>query len=132
VFLTKLRFSDKRYEVVLPWTRDPFDVSDHYQMGFKRLVSLQQRPLKEPHLVAEYDQIIHDQMNKCIVERVPEITMSYQQPHNPIHYLPRLPVIQKGRSTSKVRVVYDGSARSSRNNLSLNGCLQKAKLQCLL
>jgi len=56
------------------------------------------------------------------MERVPEITMSHLQPHNLIHYMPHLPVIRKEWSTTKV---YDGSARSSGNNLLLNDCLRK-------
>ena len=93
MFLTKLRFSGTRYEVGLPWTRDPFDVPDHYQMCFNRLMSLQQRLLKEPQIMSEYDQTIREQMNKGVVEKVPEITMLNQQPHNLIHYMPHLPVI---------------------------------------
>ena len=87
MFLTKLRFSGTQYEVGLPWTRDPFDMPDHYQMCFNRLMSLQQRLLKEPQIMSEYDQTIREQMNKGIVERVPKITMSNQQLHNPVHYM---------------------------------------------
>jgi len=39
-----------------------------------------------------------------------------------IHYMPHHPVIRQNRSTTKVRVVYDGSARTP---LSLKDCLQK-------
>ena len=38
--------------------------------------------------------------------------------------MPHHPVIKRGRSTTKVRVVYDGSARFSESHLSLNDCLQ--------
>lgn len=37
---------------------------------------------------------------------------------NQVHYLPHLPVVHSDRSTTKVRVVYDGSAKSSESNLS--------------
>ena len=67
-------------------------------------MSLQQRLLKEPQIMSEYDQTIREQMNKGIVERVPKITMSNQQPHNPIHYIPHLPVIRKERSTTQWRI----------------------------
>ena len=58
--------------------------------------------------MSEYDQTIREQMNKGIVERVSKITTSNQHLHNPIHYMPHLPVIRKERSMTKIRVVYDG------------------------
>ena len=40
------------------------------------------------------------------------------------HYLPHLEVVRKDRETTKVRVVYDGSAKASKKERSLNDCLQ--------
>ena len=40
------------------------------------------------------------------------------------HYLPHLAVVRKDRETTKVRVVYDGSAKASKKERSLNDCLQ--------
>ena len=76
--------------------------------------------------MTEYDQTICNQLKNGIVEMVPEINIPDQQPHNPIHYMPHLPVIRKERSTTKVRVVYDGST-SPGNKVSLNDCLQKGQ-----
>lgn len=42
-----------------------------------------------------------------------------------VHYMPHHPVVRQGRSTTKVRVVYDGSAKFVHSSLSLNDCLQK-------
>lgn len=38
-----------------------------------------------------------------------------------VHYLPHHPVIRRDKSTTKLRVVYDASAKTS--GLSLNDCL---------
>ena len=40
-----------------------------------------------------------------------------------IHYLPHHAVVHDDKQTTKVRVVYDGSARSVENPLSINDCL---------
>ena len=42
----------------------------------------------------------------------------------PVHYLPRHAVIRWERATTKIRIVYDGSAKLSDSDLSLNDCLQ--------
>lgn len=41
-----------------------------------------------------------------------------------IHYSPHHAVVQKDCETTKVHVVYDGSAKTSKNELSLNDCLE--------
>ena len=40
------------------------------------------------------------------------------------HYMPHHPVIRQDKSTTKIRIVYDGSATSKDGVLSLNDCLQ--------
>ena len=40
------------------------------------------------------------------------------------YYLPHLAVVRTERETTKVRVVYDGSAKASKEEKSLNDCLQ--------
>ena len=40
-----------------------------------------------------------------------------------MHYLPHHEVIRKNRESTSVRIVYDGSAKSPGQQLSLNDCL---------
>ena len=42
-----------------------------------------------------------------------------------VHYIPHLAVIRKEASTTKLRVVYDASAKSGKESASLNDCLHK-------
>ena len=42
----------------------------------------------------------------------------------PVHYLPHHAVICWERSTTKIRIVYDGSAKLNDSELSVNECLQ--------
>ena len=43
---------------------------------------------------------------------------------NRVNYLPHHPVIRSDKDTTKVRVVYDGSAKNSKEEKSLNDCLE--------
>ena len=68
----------------------------------------------------EFIHIIQDQLDTGIIEPV-DVTAHVVQTG---HYMPQHPVICDNKKTTKVRVVYDGSAKVV-NSLSLNGCLQK-------
>ena len=41
-----------------------------------------------------------------------------------IHYLPHHGVVRHGKQTTKLRVVYNGSAKTKMDPLSLNDCLK--------
>lgn len=79
--------------------------------------------LREPDLIEEYNQILEDQMRQGIVEKVPAEEGKVKESKG-VHYLPHHAVIRRDRETTKLRVVYDGSAKSSGRDHSLNDCLQ--------
>ena len=69
--------------------------------------------------------------NKClsgkqqqIKSKIIEKCKESQDPEDCSHFLPHHGVMKQDRETTKLRVVFDGSAKSS-NDLSLNDCLQK-------
>ena len=70
-----------------------------------------------PELLTKYDAVIQEQLSLGIVVTVPENGDSY----NRVHYLPHHAVIRHNKSTTKVRVVYDASAKN--DGPSLNDCL---------
>ena len=119
-FTGAVKFENGRYKVPLPWRefRDP--LPDNYQLSVNRLQGLLRRLRQDPAILREYDRIIQDQLTKGIIETVspdestPETT----------HYLPHHAVVRRDKSTTKVRVVYDASAKSA-NGPSLNDCLLK-------
>ena len=43
----------------------------------------------------------------------------------PVHYLPPRAVVKESKTSSKVRIVYNGSSKASKNLPSLNDCLLK-------
>ena len=129
-FLSHIQFQDGRYEVSLPWQEGHFELPTHYSLSLNRLQYLQHRLIKDPELLTEYNRIIQEQRQKGIIEPVevtqPENLNSSSLNHdgNPIHYIPHHAVIRRERATTKIRIVYDGSARLGNSELSINECLQ--------
>ena len=121
-FLRELKFENKCYEVGLPWIGDHLKLSNNCEPCLDRLKSLHKRLLKNPDILREYDCVIKDQLEKGIVEQVP--IQPTKQEMSPIHYMPHHPVIRRGRSTTKVKVIYDGSAKSKELGVSLNDYIQ--------
>ena len=119
-FLPGLQFVDSHYQVNLPWNHDKSDLPTHYQLCYNRLRSLQNKLLHKPALMSEYQHVIQDQLDRGIIEPVDVTAQGVQAGH----YMPHHPVIREDKKTTKVRVVYDGSAKMV-NFLSLNDCLQK-------
>ncbi len=121
-FLSDIKFNESRYEVGLPLNGNQSTLPTNYNQSFNQLKSLQRHLIKEPELASEYDNIIQEQLNTNIIERVPEDGAIAE---NAVHYLPHHPVVRKDRATTKVRIVYNGSAKQGDGSLSLNDCLQK-------
>ena len=117
-FAECITFVNGRYEVPLPWRESHGILLSNRALALNRLHGLLRRLEQHPEIRAEYDAIIQDQLNKGIVEVVPEDT---DVPRGRVHYLPHHAVIRQDKETTKVRIVYDASAQS--NGTSLNDCL---------
>lgn len=90
---------------------------DNYNLCQTRLSGLLRRLKQNPSLLREYDAVIRDQLAKGIVE----VVNSDLSPKTDIHYIPHHAVVREGKLTTKLRIVYDASARM--NGPSLNDCL---------
>ena len=119
-FTQTIHFKEGRYEVTLPW-RDPHPpLPDNLELSKKRLGGLLRRLKKDPEIMREYDGIIQNQLQCGIVE---EVDMAASTKTGRLHYLPHHAVIRKDKATTKVRVVYDASAKTTGS--SLNECLHR-------
>ena len=116
-FLDRLTFQDGRYEVKLPWRKNHDLLPDNYHLSVNRLKSLWRRLRKEPEVLQEYNKVMMDQLDRGIIEPVEDCGEVGRT-----HYIPHHPVIRRDKETTKLRVVYDASARST--GPSLNDCLQ--------
>ncbi|XP_060608441.1 uncharacterized protein LOC132760480 [Ruditapes philippinarum] len=119
-FKESLVFKDNRYYVKWPWRGDNYEVPENRPLAFGRLKSLVKRFKDNLDVLQKYDSVIQDQLEKGIIEKV---ETSEQNGH--IHYLPHHAVIKPDKSTTKLRIVYDASAKSKVENNSLNDCLYK-------
>ena len=118
-FVQNIRFTGARYAVGLPWKGNDHNIEDDYELCCNRLKSLHQKLLKDPKYLDEYNRNIEEKLTTGIVEEVPPSDKDQKN----IHYLPHHGVIRKDKATTKLRVVYDGSAKTKTRNYSLNDCL---------
>ena len=112
---------DGRYEIKIPWKQDR-ELDNNYEMALNRLTNTEKRLLKGKELGNKYSEIIKQYQEKGYLEKVnrKDITDGW--------YLPHFPVLRPDKSTTKVRIVFDGSAKY--NGRSLNDViLQGPKLQ---
>ena len=76
------------------------------------------RKLRSQGTIERYDQVIQDQIEAGIVERVSGPVTGSRE-----FYIPHKPVVRETAETTKLRVVYDASARAHSGAPSLNECL---------
>ena len=104
------------YETGLPWRANHPDLPNNKQGSLQRLSKLEKN-LQRKDLTAAYNEVIENQVKENIVERAP-VQASGQE-----FYIPHKPVVREAASSTKLRVVYDASARASPDSPSLNECL---------
>ena len=110
----------ERYRVKLPWKVGHRLLPSNYGNALSRLRSQVRKLEKEPEVLREYDHMIKDQLEKGIVEKVPDQEVKAGKI---VHYLPHQAVVRKSAETTKVRMVFDASSKESRRGVSLNDCL---------
>ena len=69
----------------------------------------------------EYDKIIQEQINEGIIGKVSETKISESGKE---FYLPHRPVIWESAEATKIKIVYDASAKPNKDSVSLNECLE--------
>ena len=104
------------YESGLPWKANHPPLPNNEKGSLRRLDSLV-RKLERTDKYEAYDQILRSQLNEGIIEPAPKI------PQGKEFYLPHKCVERANAESTKLRVVYDASARAQSNSPSLNDCL---------
>ena len=105
------------YETGLPWKASHPFLPNNEQGSLRHLDALHKK-LARSNLTESYGQIIAEQQNEGIVENAPE------QANRTEFYIPHKPVVHPGAESTKLRIVYDASARAHKDAPSLNECLE--------
>ena len=123
-FNKTVKFEEGRYMVTWPWKEENPNLPSNYYLALGRLKSILQKLHKHPQLLQQYDAIIQEQLQRGIIEKI--VTESEEGPIK--HYIPHHPVITPLKSTTKVRVVYDASAKTKQDHKSLNENLYRGPI----
>ncbi|XP_054272529.1 uncharacterized protein LOC128992813 [Macrosteles quadrilineatus] len=115
---TVSRDSNGRYFVRLPIKENHPPLGDSSFCARNRFLSLERKLESQPEVKAEYNKAIHDLLSSSHMEPVNPPPNS----DNKQFYLPHHAIVKVDSSTTKLRVVYDASARSS-SGVSLNDIL---------
>ena len=104
------------YETGLPWKANHPSLPNNKVGSLRRLDSTI-RKLEKQELFKKYDAITRDQLAKGIVEPAREQVVGRE------FYIPHKLVVRETAQSTKLRIVYDASARAHDNTPSLNDCL---------
>lgn len=117
IFKTTITLDDNgKFVVDLPFKRNPFEtLGDSFTMAKRRYAYTQKRHEKKPNIKAQYDSVLEEYLALNHMELVTD---------NPTkqYFLPHHAVVKETSTTTKLRVVFDASAKTS-TGYSLNDCL---------
>ncbi|XP_055714212.1 uncharacterized protein LOC129808458 [Phlebotomus papatasi] len=120
-FIQNVRKTDSgRYEVRLPFKENGKALGDSQSAALARLRIMENKFQKDPEFKRQYTQFMHEYESMRHMELVPqdeEISDSQS------YVIPHMAVLRPSSTTTKLRVVFDASARTKPNNVSLNDVL---------
>lgn len=111
------RNTEGRFVVKLPFRDENPQFGDSKGLALKRLYSLERKFLREPHLKTEYVAFINEYISLGHMK----LLEGKENPSSGF-YMPHHAVVKDSSLTTKLRVVFDGSAKSG-NGASLNDAL---------
>ncbi|XP_068739617.1 uncharacterized protein [Montipora capricornis] len=107
-FVNEVEFVEGRYQVRLPFKEDHDLLPDNFALCKSRLLSLLRRLSVKPDVSRQYNDVIREQLKQGIIEPVDKGTTNGV---GKVHYIPHHEVILLDKETTKLRVVYDASAK---------------------
>ena len=112
------RQDDGRYVVSVPWVPGSVLADNNERASRRRLANTERKLKQNPTIEAEYRQIVNEQLEAGVIERA-----SAEPDGDKVFYMPHKPVVREDASTTKVRMVFDASAKPSHEANSINDCM---------
>jgi hypothetical protein len=109
-----------RFTVAIPWKSPPPNIGFSRDMALRRFKSLEKRLAVQPKYREQYVDFMREYHTLGHMEVVPEEEIAL--PQNPTFFIPHHFVLKEDSTTTKLRVVFDASAKSSSGN-SLNDAM---------
>lgn len=114
------RNKEGRFEVQLQFNVSIGSLGDSRNAAVQRLRQMERRFLRNPELKSQYAAFIDEFLKLNHMEKIPLDEVN--KPCDEVYYLPHHAVIKNDRTTTKLRVVFDGSMASS-SGISINNKL---------
>ncbi|XP_046753076.1 uncharacterized protein LOC124416195 [Diprion similis] len=112
-----IRNEENRYVVALPFKHKIAELGESKNMGKKRLLATERKLYGDPELERQYHAVLNEYLTLGHMTPI-----AAAQSSNEGYYLPHHAVIKQSSLTTKVRVVFDGSAKTT-SGISLNDTL---------
>ena len=119
-----LTYNGTRYEVAVPWKHERPNLPNNREIAERRLQQVEKKLKMDRHLANLYQGVIDDYLKKEYIRVVPT---SEPRPDSE-WFLPHFPVVRPDRETTKVRIVFDASAKLNEKSLNTEA-LPGPKLQ---
>ena len=112
------RKPDGSYQTSLLWKPGHLPLNNNKSGSISRLKNLTRKLQRQPDEFEQYDEIIQTQLSEGIIEKAPEEVKGNE------FYIPHKAVFNQDSETTKMRIVYDASAKPTTESPSLNECLE--------
>ena len=105
----------------MPFNERITKLKQNKELAYARLYSLRKKFALDPTYARKYVTVIREYID-IFAEEVLEPD---KETEGPICYLPHRGVVKEDSSTTKLRIVFDGSAKCGRDEVCLNDCLMQ-------
>jgi hypothetical protein len=117
-----LEYKNKRYSISWPFKDEHSPLPSNYGVALARFRQSIAKMRRQPILFDKAQTIIDDQLRRGTIEVAPTTHQSKM-----VHYLPHHFVINEDKATTKIRMVFNASAKAS-TNPSLNNCMYRGPI----
>ena len=110
-----VRKQDGRHEVGSPWIPGATLTNTNEALSRKLLANMERKLSRNENLKGEYGGIIEEQLRAGVIEEAPKIPSGER-----VFYMPHKPIVKQSAVTTKVRMVFDASAKPQPLTYSIN------------